>query len=120
LKRAIEFIDAHLDSPLYASEVAKAIGLSANQFRQGFTTSVGISPHEYVIRKKIAIAIERLKNEDISLVDLALDLGFSSQPHFSTVFRERVGHTPSEFRQCQGGIELRIECDNCPLARRPS
>ena len=125
LKRALEYIEAHLDDHCFATEIARELGLNVTYFALQFRISVGMTPHKYVIRRKIEIACERLtKNPDTKLVDLALDLGFCNQPHFSNVFRQIVGLSPTEFvEQYKDNepvlVERRCKCPEfvvCPFS----
>jgi AraC-like DNA-binding protein len=124
LKRALEYIEAHLDDHCFATEIARELGLNPTYLALQFRISVGLPPHKYIIRRKIAIACERLrKNPDTKLVDLALNLGFSSQGHFSNVFHQTVGLSPTEFvEQYEDNepvlVERRCKCPEfvvCPF-----
>lgn len=64
-----------------------------------FRSHLGIPLHRYLINLRLAHALGRLVDGEDNLVDLALDLGFSSHSHFSTAFRAALGVSPSRFRQ---------------------
>ncbi len=57
-----------------------------------------ITPHQYVIRRRIERAKQLLKQSDLRIVDIALACGFANQSHFSRHFRRIVGISPKEFR----------------------
>ena len=59
----------------------------------------GISPHQYILKCKIERAKELLKNPLLSIADISYSLSFSSQSHFTTVFRRFTGITPNTYRQ---------------------
>lgn len=100
LKRAIEFIEAHLDAPVALADVADAAGLSRMHFAAQFRRATGLRPHEYTSRRRVERAQTMLAATDIPLAELALEVGFSSQAHFTVVFKRFSGLTPHRWRQC--------------------
>lgn len=64
-----------------------------------FRSHLGVPLHRYLINLRLARALGRLAEGEDNLVELALDLGFSSHAHFSETFRRALGVSPSEFRQ---------------------
>jgi AraC family transcriptional regulator len=103
LKRAVEFIETHLDSPVALADVAGAAGLSSMHFAAQFRAATGVRPHEYLVRRRIARAQTMLATTDVPIVELALTVGFSSQAHFTVVFKRLSGLTPLRWRQVHSG-----------------
>lgn len=99
LSRAKEFIEANLDSPLPLADVAGAAGLSRTHFAAQFRAATGVSTHEYVLRRRIEKAQAMLATTDVPIAELALAIGFSSQAHFTVVFKRFSGLTPRRWRQ---------------------
>jgi AraC family transcriptional regulator len=99
LKRAVEFIETHLDSPVALADVAGAAGLSCMHFAAQFRAATGVRPHEFLLRRRIARAQTMLATTDVPIVELALTVGFSSQAHFTVVFKRLSGLTPLRWRQ---------------------
>jgi AraC family transcriptional regulator len=99
LKRATEYMMANLAEPICLADIAAAAGLSRMHFAAQFRAATGQSPHEYLIRQRVERAQELLLNSRQSLVEIALDVGFKTQAHFTTVFRRFVGETPNVWRQ---------------------
>jgi len=99
LKRAVDFIEAHLDEPISLADVAAASGLSRMHFAAQFKVSTGCPPHDYVVRRRINRAQEIMLASAAPLVDIALQVGFQSQAHFTTVFKRIVGQPPHAWRQ---------------------
>jgi AraC family transcriptional regulator len=97
LKRAVEFIETHLDSPVALADVAA--GLSCMHFAAQFRAATGVRPHEYLIRRRIAKAQTMLATTDMPIAELALTVGFSSQAHFTVVFKRLSGLTPLRWRR---------------------
>ncbi len=98
LKRAIDFIEAHLDSPLALADISGAAGLSRMHFAVQFRAATGVRPHEYVLRRRIEKAQTVLATTDMPIAELALATGFSSQAHFTVVFKRFSGLTPRRWR----------------------
>ena len=99
LRRADEIIEARLDEKLTVNELADALGLSAGFFSRAFKAAVGRAPHEYIIDRRVARARELLRARDLDLAAIAQAAGFASHAHMTTVFRERLGITPSDIRR---------------------
>ena len=98
LARVLEYINANLHRPIYLIEMANAAGLSRMRFATQFRAATGFSPHEYILRQKVNRARDLLRDPSVTLVDVALQLGFRSQSHFSTVFKKQVGDSPARWR----------------------
>ena len=78
-------------------------GLSPSHFSRLFKETIGQRPMQFVTRYRIEQAKRRLFDLQRSLVDIALECGFADQAHFSRVFKQVEGVTPSAFRQNQTG-----------------
>jgi len=98
LRRAIRFVNDNLDSKLKWDEIASDIGLDPFSFGRGFKRSTGMTPHQYVIRCRLRRAMRLLALQDLSLADVALEVGCSCQSHLTTLFRRHLGTTPGAFR----------------------
>jgi AraC family transcriptional regulator len=98
LRRAIRFVNDNLGSKLKWDEIAKAVGLDPFAFGRGFKLATGMTPHQYIIRCRIRRAMRLLTREELTLADIALDVGCSCQSHLTTLFRKHLGTTPGAFR----------------------
>jgi len=63
-----------------------------------FRSRTGFSLHAYRNQLRLRAALERLRDPGVDLIDIALDLGFSSHSHFTETFRRSFGKTPSAVR----------------------
>jgi AraC family transcriptional regulator len=99
LKRAVDFIDANLAESIGLAEMAESAGLSRMHFAAQFRAATGMRPHEYLLRRRIERAQHILAVSTSPLVDVAFEVGFKSQSHFTTVFARFVGETPMGWRQ---------------------
>jgi AraC-like DNA-binding protein len=104
LKRVVDYVDAHLADPIGLAELAGATGLSRMHFAAQFRAATGLRPHEYLLRRRIERAQTLLSGSRLPLCEVALDVGFKSQAHFTTVFARFVGETPSAWRHRNYGI----------------
>lgn len=80
-------------------EMAGLVGMGTTLFTEKVKSFSGFSPINYLINIRISEAIKLLKRDDISVTDIALDIGFYSSQHFSTTFKKLTGYRPSEFRK---------------------
>ena len=79
--------------------LANESGYSRVHFVRMFRAATGYSPHNYLLNLRLERARELLKNPSLSLIDVALDCGFSSHSHMSRLFHKSVGVTPSTYRR---------------------
>jgi AraC-like DNA-binding protein len=99
LRRVEEYVDANLDSALDVDELATVVRMSPSHFTRSFNRSIGLTPHRYVIQCRVAKARELLTTTDLPLTEIALNIGFSDQSHFSRRFQEFVGVPPGAYRK---------------------
>lgn len=78
--------------------LADDIGVTSIHLTQCFKRSEGMPLYRYQTQLRLGRALERLPDSD-DITDLAFELGFSSHSHFTATFRQRVGMTPSQFRE---------------------
>ncbi|MFD2206453.1 helix-turn-helix transcriptional regulator [Kiloniella antarctica] len=99
LKRVRDFIETSLDRGITVGELAGIAELSPFHFTRMFQQSVGVSPHQYVLGRRIEKAKDLLGENEFSLTEVAQICGFSSQSHLTTRFRCTTGMTPKSFRR---------------------
>jgi AraC-like DNA-binding protein len=98
LRRVLRYVDTHLDTALSILDLSVQARLSESHFARCFMKSVGMTPHSYVLRRRLLRAQELLARSEMSLLEVALTAGFADQSHFCRRFREFVGMTPRAFR----------------------
>lgn len=97
----VNYIDEHLQVTPSLAALAMLTGLSPSHFAKKFRHSTGLSPHRFVNRRRVARSLALLRGDSHSLADVALELGFSSQSHFTRLFSLLSGMTPARYRkQC--------------------
>ena len=97
-RRVHEFIEAHLEKSIALRELAGIARLSSSHFARAFRQSAGVSPHDYLMQRRVARAQDLLGSTDLPLSEIAIACGFADQSHFSRRFKERLGITPSRYR----------------------
>lgn len=98
LKRVVQYVDERLGAKITLEDLAKVAGLSRMHFAAQFRAAMGMRPHEYLLKRRIERAEELLKRAEVSLVEIALTVGFQTQAHFTTVFKRFAGDTPYQWR----------------------
>jgi AraC-like DNA-binding protein len=99
LARVVEHIRNNLDTPLAVGTLSRLAEMSQSHFSKLFKVSTGLAPHQFVLQERINRSIELLRQEDAKIVDVALEVGFENQAHFTTVFGNFVGMTPRQFQR---------------------
>lgn len=95
----VSCVDAHLRAPPSLSDLARLVGLSPSHFAKKFRNSTGLSLHRLVNRRRLFAALELLKEQSQPVARVALDLGFSSQSHFTHLFSSLIGMTPARYQK---------------------
>jgi len=98
LKRVTKYVDDNLSTKITLQDLATVAGLSRMHFAAQFRAAMRMRPREYVLTRRIQQAEKLLKENEVSLVDVALTVGFQTQAHFTTVFKRFVGDTPYQWR----------------------
>jgi transcriptional regulator GlxA family with amidase domain len=99
MRRVHEYVEAHLHNSIELVELSGIAGLSVFHFAREFKQSAGVTPHYYLVRKRVERAKELLAGTDHSLSEIAFATGFSDQSHFTRHFRQIIGITPGQFRR---------------------
>ena len=94
LERALELLEADLTKTPSLAELAAPLRLHPTSFCSAFKQSTGLSPHRYLLAHRINRAKEMMKDQNLTLTEIALDCGFSSSSQFSTVFKRITGVSP--------------------------
>lgn len=99
--RVMEFIQNTPYAGISLQAMADAAGLSPFHFSRMFKMATGLSPHQYVLRRRIDVGAEMLLSRDESIAAIALELGFTDQSHFTMHFKRTHGVGPAAYRRQQ-------------------
>ena len=95
---AVQFIELHFRRPLSLEELSALVGISPYHFLRTFKHVVGLTPHQFILRRRLREAALRLRTTAEPVLDIALDAGFGDLSNFNHTFRAAFGTTPTEYR----------------------
>lgn len=95
----LRYIEENLAEVNDLEVLADKCNMSLSHFKHLFKKETGIPPTEYINRKKIEKAEALLSSSDLSIKDIAYDLGFSSPAYFATVFKQYRGYSPTKCKR---------------------
>jgi AraC family transcriptional regulator len=98
LKVVLSYIEDNLGRDISLGEIAAEAGLSTSHFKALFRKSVGMPPHQYLIRRRVERAAAQLRKSTAPIGDIALENGFCHQSHLAMHVRRILGVTPQEVR----------------------
>lgn len=98
LKRVIDYIDAGMSSKITSRDLAVVAGLSRMHFASQFRAATGLRPHEFLLHRRVRRAADLMRDTSMTIMEIALTVGFQTQAHFTTVFKRFAGCTPRHWR----------------------
>ncbi len=99
IQKAIRHIRRNFQKKLSVEEIASEVHLSKEYLSSRFHAETGMTMRSYIANQKVIAAKELLTFTDMSIIDIACFLSFSSQSYFQSVFKKRAGETPQEYRR---------------------
>jgi AraC family transcriptional regulator len=96
------YIDRNIDAPLRVAQLTTIARLSPGHFSKAFKRSFGVSPHAFVVSRRVQHAERMLVCGQLPICAIAVDCGFCDQAHFSRQFRRATGVTPASWRRLYG------------------
>ena len=99
VRRLLDYIEQHLGGNLSLEALAAEVNLSPLYLVRAFRSAVGQSPHQYVVARRVEHARRLLAGTTLSIAEISLASGFSSQSHLSNWFRRLVGVSPAAYRK---------------------
>ncbi len=104
-KRVESYIKTHIDEPISLDDLAHAAGLSKFHFLRAFKADYGQTPMATVRERRLTAALDLLAGSNTSIIQIALQCGFSDHSHFSSAFRQRFGRSPTSYRRIIRGLK---------------
>ena len=98
-RRAREFLLANIKRAVALKEVARECGLSVGHFSHAFRRTLGVAPHKWLIEQRVVLSKDKLRDDGLSLSDVAAECGFSDQSHHARHFQRIVGVSPGAWRR---------------------
>jgi AraC-like DNA-binding protein len=98
LRKVRDQIESHFEQKIDLSHLARIAGLSTWHFSKAFKQSTGMPPHRYVLMRRSTVAAELIRSTSKPLSEIALEVGFSDQGHFTRIFTQITGETPGALR----------------------
>jgi AraC-like DNA-binding protein len=97
-----ELVNTHYSRPISVPALAELVGIHPSTANKIFRDVLGISVNEYLIRYRLARAMQRLADTEEPILQIAYDCGFVSSSRFYDLFKQRTGTTPRLFRSSLG------------------
>jgi AraC-like DNA-binding protein len=115
-------MDAASDEEWPVRRLARVSGVSEAHFARSFKEAFGLPPHRYLLTRRIEKATALLRDTDLSITEIAFQIGWSSLGTFGRTFRDVTGKSPAEFRADDQAAAHELELvPHCfvSAARRP-
>jgi AraC-like DNA-binding protein len=100
-RRLEEYIEANIDRPLRIWDLSARVNLSNAHFSRAFKHTFGLTPHAYLMQRRLETASRLMLETAASLTEIALRCGLSDQSHLSRLFRRHMGAPPAAWRRHQ-------------------
>ncbi|MGF6853945.1 AraC-like DNA-binding protein [Paraburkholderia sp. CI3] len=99
LRSVQDYVESNLERAIHLQELAEITGMSLYCFARAFKAATTFSPHKYITQRRLTTAKRLLATSKLSLVEISLRCGFSSQSHFGNSFAQEVKLTPGQYRK---------------------
>ena len=110
------WIDANADQPVDLDGAARTVGLSPFHFLRIFARSLGVTPHQYLVRARLRRAARLLAEDARPVTDIAYDVGFGDLSNFVRSFHRAAGVSPQRFRKAARGDRKILQERLAPIA----
>ena len=98
INNIVDYIDHNFTKKIHQENIAKILHMNPSYSTMFFKKYLGVSPSEYISKRRVNMAIEYLKNTDKTMIDISGLCGFDSVSNFYKIFKKLSGKVPSNFR----------------------
>lgn len=98
IRSVLDVIESNMSSGVRVRDLANRIDMGTHQFTRLFRQTVGSSPYQFVMLRRVEKARFLLEKTSLPLAEIALEVGFVSQSHFTSVFHREMRTTPASYR----------------------
>ncbi len=109
----LRLVAAHIDSNLHRklrlADLGAVVHMSPYHFARLFKRATGLSPHRFVLQRRIAASTVLLADSTSSIRSVARTMGFTTASHFTTTFRRVTGVTPTAYRRSRAGSNIAVD-----------
>lgn len=99
VNEAIGYIESNYKNKITVADIARFVRCSESSLGHCFRKETGVSPYEYIIRKRLNKAKELLKTTNATISEISEEIGFNSEANFIKTFRMKNNMTPNSFRR---------------------
>ena len=110
-RRVREYVDGHIAGPIRVAELCALIQRSPGHFSRACKRTFGVTPHAFVIQRRLELAAQYMRETGACLSDIALSCGFADQAHLCKQFRQATGQTPAAWRRARRTIAVHSRTD---------
>ena len=103
LRRVTDYLAAHLAEDIPLQTLSDLVKLSRSYFSRAFKVSTGLAPHQWLLQARISKAKQLLLETRRPLAQVAIDVGFADQAHFTRTFRRDAGESPGAWQRARWG-----------------
>lgn len=104
VRKVREYVDGHIARRLLVSDLSAVVQLSDGYFSRSFKQALGLSPHAFVLRRRLEFAARLMLESTESLAAIAQRCGFTDQAHLSKQFGRSMGESPAAWRRSRCGM----------------
>jgi AraC family transcriptional regulator len=102
LRKVRDLMVTHLEDEFNLLRLAREAGMSEFHFSRAFKSTTGFKPSQYFINLRMERARRLLRETNRSIIEIGLNVGYTSPSHFSRIFHREVGISPSRYRRSYG------------------
>ena len=99
VNRLRTFVDDHLDGTIHITDLALVARRSTAYFCRAFKRTFGVTPHAYIVRRRLHRGRHLMLTTDLALSEIALSCGFTDQAHLCRLFRQTHSQSPAAWRR---------------------